>query len=414
MSRLVTAAPLHGLSPITSTLTGLDGEGASFAGTAPTVVTDRVRTTGYEVYKATAVPGYAIFNASGGPGFTLGRSYWARVWYQVDTLPGTTSEILGFVNGTTGSGLRVKANGSIAFYDDSASATELMASAAGSIAVDTWFKVEVRVKLAAVPTSSNGEAELWVNDVLIGSQTGIDLGTTNWNALRIGWLNTSGLTAVWFTDVAVNDDQGTDQNGRPDADGVGTVHHILAGTDSVDGLFTAGGGGTDLKAAVGGKPPGGVAQASATSTSQILSTNTAATDSCEIISLPYNDVIPVGHEIRLMNMIARIGTSSTTGTNPGTMRLLSNPADSGDATIDFEGSTAVAGTDPAGWRSYRSAYVYRPSVARGTGATMRLVKNHTGGRYNMCSYMAVVVETIPRPPTNLPRTPTADPHTMAA
>jgi hypothetical protein len=391
MARLATAAPVIGR--VASANSTTEGEGQSASGTLPTSATDRVRNTGLAVFKATAVTTYSFWQTLG---FTLGRSYWCRCAFQFDVVPSTAADLVAFNNGTANAVIaRLNTSGQVVIVDNAAAT---VAGGAGSaVSADTWFVVEIRVKLDASPTTSNGEIEFWLNGTQIANLTGQNCGTANWTQIRAGWIvGGTGLTALWWTDVGINDDQGANQNGRPGHQGI--VRHLLPISDNAAGNWTDGvGGTTNLYDALNNVPPVGVVDTAASATSQIENP-ISGTSSYEANCATYDSVVPSDHDIVLISPVARIATSSLTGTNTGTMRIANNPDQGADSTVDFEGPSpfTAAGTEPTGWHTYKGTYTYSPSVTRSSGPRIRITKTTASTRIHQVDYAAVLVEHKPQ------------------
>lgn len=364
MARLFTTGMEGRIAP-TTTATSVDG---FFTAGPPAIETTIVRGLSTASSKHTAATTYWNTTALT---TTNGRAYYCRGYFYLTANPGAAQDIIRW---NTGAGVALRAvvqtDGTIQLQT---SGGAQIGTASAAIPLNTWFRLEVKGQLAASPTTSNGTTEAKIDGgTSFGVATNANLGTTAPTQWRIGLVNgvVAGYT-LYLDDVAINDDQGANENTWP---GEGNVVLLKAASDASRGNWTGGAGGTtSLFDAINNTPP--IGSATATNANQIRNTtsglNQFGTFNCETYT---SAGIDGTYTIKLAAAVGRYGAAAT-GTLPGGISVTSNPADSGDATFAFRDAGANAGTEPAGWKSVVGNLVYAPTVTLGTAPIVRVNKN---------------------------------------
>lgn len=313
----------------------------------------------------------------------LGRAYFARVWFRSTvSKPTNTVQIADFENTEFGDigFVRFNTNGTLTLHG---SGGVQIGVATAAISANTWYCVELKVRVAAVPTSSNGLVEGRLDGEVFATSSATNVGLKAVKMFRCANASSTIGGSVFIDDVAVNDDQGENQNGYPGI--YGKIVMCKSFHDFSRVGFVAGGGGTlELFKALQA-PPKGVALASATNTSQVKDAENNATDTLVEQVNYYSEVgINPTDKILLCRAIARGANSTTTSRTLAVSGALNPEIAEGTAAT---GATAGA-TEPTGWTTVRTAYVYNPvvnmegavevKVRKGTASTDSLMYDFIG------------------------------------
>ena len=381
MARLVTAG-FETQRIATTAVTTAEGE-ANFVAASATVETT-VKRTGLACHKIVNAQGYDRWDITG----VLDRTYFARAYFRMSAAPSAQCYLIDFFATARACTLRLNTNGKVGLYN---SAGTLIGSESAVLSADTWYRLEVSCN---IPTAGNGTVEARIDGTAFVGPTTASVTNAALANMRIGQGNgvTPTFTLYW-DDVAVNDDQGASQNSWP---GPGAVYLLLPAADNAAGTWTKPGGATTgLSTSVDNTPPVGIADStlSADAEKQLRNPNNS-TSAYDTDVQSYDEAgVPAGETVKVVQALARLG-KSTTGAAAATGQLVSNPAEPGTFTTDFRGSGANAGTDPAGWRTYRGAAIYDPSVTRATRPVVRVSNAATTGT-KLVDLMGVYVESAP-------------------
>jgi hypothetical protein len=268
------------------------------------------------------------------------------------------------------------------------------AGSSSALSVDTWYLIETSI---TIPASGNGSVELRIDGVTAVGPSAGNVGTTlTPSTHRIGHVTgTETATTLYYDDLAINDGTGANQNTWP---GEGNISLLLPTADNAKGTGweapqTTGSDTTDLYQAVDNVPPVGVAHSDADANNGAYIFNAAnlgaASDYRATCQTP-NAILPAGAPIMLSQAYMRASCNSTTGTNDMELQGIT-PSDSA-VTCNVE-QTAVAGTEPTGWKSFRTAVTYRPSLALTDAPVVEATKILTGStRAHMVDQMGLLVE----------------------
>jgi len=370
VARLVTAGAETGDA-------AAEGGGSSFLTTAAAA---RTGTAGYRVGSAlVSGPSYPV-------AYVLGRTYYHRFYFRKNTDPSAEQQLCS--NGqSNGFVIRLQTSGVL----------RLMVNAGATIADsavlnnDQWYRVEYSTTINS--GSADDSAELLIDGVSAGSGSSLTAATgvgTQWN------ITTDDVgTAVDLDDIGINDDQGADQNTWP---GAGSVVLCKPISDSQDGSWTGGAGGTgiDLSLAVSSTPP--VGTAAETNTTQIESVDSSgnnATDEYRANLTTYTDAgIGASDTINVLQAIINHGEDVNTGTKTGSFGLQSNPSQT-YGTFTFGDNVGALGTFPTNWRSSFGPAAYSPSPTRGSSPVLAVRKTDTGTRVASVDFMGLYVEYVP-------------------
>jgi hypothetical protein len=172
------------------------------------------------------------------------------------------------------------------------------------------------------------------------------------------------------------------------------VNLLLPISDNSRTNWTAGAGGTtNLFAGVDNNPPGGLASASETNTSNIESASNTGTANY-VANMTTYATAGVGPRDVVTGVIPfiRQGEDISTGTKTGSFEVTSNPV-IGATTFTFGGNAGAHGEEATGaWLTTTAASVTAsPSVAIASSPTMKVTKTDTTTRTGCISLMAMYV-----------------------
>ncbi len=335
-------------------------------------------------------PSAANYEQITGLTHTVDVPTYARFYLRISSAPSTTVQIWAWrLNATVAADISLLGDRTLQL---NAPATGVIGTSF-ALAVDTWYRVETSI---TIPASGNGSVELRIDGVSQASGAA-NVGTTlTTTTHRIGHV-TAGETAttLYFDDLAINDGNGADQNTWP---GEGNVSLLLPLVDSAVGTGweapqTTGSDTTDLYQGVDNIPPEGVAHSDTDANANkyiFNAANLGAASEYRALCLAPIGILPAGAPIMLSQAYMRASCSSTTGTNNMELQGIT-PADSA-VTCNVE-QTAVAGTEPTGWKSFRTAVTYRPSLALTDVPVIEATKILTGAaRVHMVDQMGLLIE----------------------
>lgn len=377
----------------------IQAEGLTATGANATFATDRAR-TGSRSLKVLPTSASTWF------GRTLtwvnARDYWVRAYFQTDTIgpAGNPALILGTVAGSWAE-LRLEPNGAGAIRFATAGGHSNL-SAAGVISADTWHRIEVRFHYdttAGVQASEGYEVLVDGVSVLSGN---IDMGGSLPTAVFFG--QDSGTAAVagtgpfWYDDIAINDDQGADQNSWP---GAGEVRYLrpVAALANGEGAnwVKPGGSSTDRHTSLDNAPPVfETYDSSAASAEDYLHNVTGGTNVQQNISLEVEDYTTAGlgasDVVSLVQLVMITGSSSGTDT-AGELTGVSNPAITLFSFAAFD--NGVASATPTTWPRQASTVVYSPTVTKGDRPVVLVRKATSTTRVALINALALIVESVP-------------------
>ena len=339
-------------------------------------------------------PGGSNYTQVTGITHTVDVPTYARFYLRVDdATPSAIMQIFAFrLNATVAVSVEMTAAGKLQL---TASGTGIGATAT-TLSANTWYCVEVSV---TIPASGNGACALRLDGVTEVQSSNANVGTNlTPSTHRFGHV-TAGetTTTVYIDDVAINDGNGANQNGYP---GPGSVVLLKAASDNALGTGweapqTTGSDTTGIFAAVANVPPAGVAHSDvdANNAKYIFNAaNLGAASNYRANCEPPNTYLPSDAQIVLSQAYMRASCNSTTGTNNMEVQGIT-PADSA-VTCNVE-TTAIAGTEPSGWKSFRTAVSYLPSLALSDTPVVEATKILTGAtRAHMVDQMGLLIEWV--------------------
>jgi hypothetical protein len=347
------------------------GAAVESPGNSQTVVTSPARSGGYSARYNTASALSTLFNG------VLGRNYYVRAWIRFPANPSASQPIIFSSNGTTqGVTVRANTNGTLSLLRGT---TVLGTTAA--LAVDTWHLVQLRLKHVSGVTD---DAELFVNGVSIGSGAGTAAVDTV-PSITIGRFAT-GTYTIYFDDVAINDDQGADENSWPSDNGAVIFLKPVADEQVGVGWQAGAGSKTNLWDAIDNTPP--IGSSSPTNTSQIANNSTDGLLYDARIE-PYASRLT--GIVKLVQPLAYHGFSLSGGVTQAVTGV-SNPA---SAQVTGVSPSSAVGVFPSNWSLIRGTAVNGDITDRNTGAVLRFEKVTLVGATSYCCQLGLMVEYVP-------------------
>ncbi len=323
------------------------------------------------------------------------RSLFIRQYVRFPALPGATANILTYGSAFSA---RVTSGGKLQFFNDNA-ATQIGSDSAATIATGTYYRVEMQITVNAGNTAVSA-GELRLDGTTVASTTGLALAYSQ--NFIIGWNShlPGANTLMYIDDVGVNDSGGAANNTWP---GDGKVILMCPISDNARGAWTAGAGGTtNLFAAVDNTPPVGVAQASATDSSQIKNLTTTNPTSYDGNLATYSAAgIGASDTINSIIVWDADGEDPATGTKTGACSMVSNPAIAEPTAFNFGNDSGAQGTYLNLWTWHSTAVSQAPSVTISSAPVirMRCISGATAARAASCCFLGAYVDYTPAVPT---------------
>jgi hypothetical protein len=165
-----------------------------------------------------------------------GTGIYARVYLRFSALPSATKKVLRI--GTVQVSARLTSAGNLQLWNDAAG-TQIGSDSALTLAVDTFYRVELYGKVGA---GSIDAAELRVTEddetaaaESVASTSTVSITDTNPTVVQAGWIDAPGVTSSMYLDgIGVNDSSGTKNNSWPNAGTVALVLKSVVGSGGSD------------------------------------------------------------------------------------------------------------------------------------------------------------------------------------
>lgn len=356
--------------------------------------------SGRGCYKCDSGAGNAAASlTSWSSGFSSGANkvLYIRAYFCFDQLPSSTVKI---VESPSVASVRLTSGGKLQLFNDNSN-TQVGSDSAATIAADgaTYYRVELALTLNAGATQT-AAMELRLDGTTVASTTGLTIATIP-GGISYGWIAAPGASKVlYIDDLKNNDSTGAANNTWP---GNGKIILMFPISDNARGAWTGGAGGTtSLFDAVNNIPLGGVAEASATNTSQIKNRTTTNPTNCDLNLDSYTGAgLVAGDTVNYVELWANHGEDPATGTKAGTVTIVSNPAGSAGGSFNYGDDAGLQGTYIGNWRWTNSlastSKVDGPSVTLGTAVVVRITctSGATGSRSASCDFLGMIVEYTP-------------------
>lgn len=332
---------------------------------------------------------YSHFN------YTLTSASWyARGYINCTTLPTSASAIFGWgTSETSGVWARMRTDGALELF--SGSAAVAVGSPSAVVTDGSWHRVEIG---ATFDASNNITAsELRVDGTVVATFSGSSAFGASTAILRFGWAAAPGANKIiYFDDISWNDATGAANNTWP---GDGQVILMQPVSDNARGAWTAGAAGTtSLFDAVNNVPPVGVADASATNTSQIKNKSATNPSSCDLNLASYTTAGLVATDtINAICVYGVDGEDPATGTKTVGYSMVSNPAIAEPAALNFGNDSGAQATYLGLWAWHQGTISNAPSVTLGTQPVIRVrcIAGATATRAAACCFLGAYVDYTP-------------------
>lgn len=316
---------------------------------------------------------------------TVINGAYKRVYIYVQQYPAFGSRIfLGFNSGPGSCNLRITSSGQIEYYD---AGTTLVGTSTTALSLGTWYRVEWFEGTATGVTLLKIDGNIEVVGNGTSSITSFSIGSGGDAA------NGQSFT-LNYADVAANDSQ---------FPGPGIGKLVLPASDSSRGTWTAGAGATtSLFDAVNNVPPVGTTAASETNTSQIKSATSSATDNCDFTMQTYTVAgVPSGATINGATAVCVHGEEVATGTKVGALKIVSNPAQTGENTFNFGDDVGACGIFPSSWGGVLGTG-QGGSIIAGTAPVVRVGKRTATARVVDICFVGLWIDYSSVPGSPLP------------
>jgi hypothetical protein len=366
----------------------------SLAGSVAPVSDATTPRSGLNAWKCDAGAGNGTSFVQGPFTPTLNTFYF-RAYVRFANLPGSTVKIMNEADGTHTLSARLTAGGKLGLYND-ATGVQIGSDSAATIVTGSYYRVELSVTIGAGNVVTAGELQL--DGVSVASASGLSF-TISSHQFNAGWVDSPGANNVMFVDdLALNDSTGAANNSWP---GAGNVILMSPISDNARGAWTAGLGGiTNLWDAVDNTPPVGVAEGSATNTSQIKNRTTTNPTSCDLNLDTYTNAgIGASDTVNAIQVWDADGEDPATGTKTGACSMVSNPAIAEPTAFNFGDDVGTQGTFLGNWKWHSTAIAQAPTVTLGTAPVirMRCISGATGSRSASCCFLGAYVDYTPAP-----------------
>lgn len=380
MSRLITA----GAEPNHSQV-----DNVSIGGTVP-IVSSPVRSGNFAYSLSYATAGNTVsFNWTG----VSGRWFYNRVWFRSTGLSSVARPLSGVLQSSILMfTIFQHPDGTI-----STSATYGARPHSAPVPINEWHCFEVGVM-------SDG-ANLFYILKLDGVQfVSSSLGIAQIvNRFRFGTTGATDPNTIYIDDLALNDDQGSNQNSWPDIHG--QIVLITPNNDQAVGVNWALGQGT---------APAGLAYESVNNTPPLgVSNGVAGADSKQIrnavasIAQPaadadlkcpaYSSVIPAGNGIKVLAPIFEVGHTSSSIINNLDVGLIDKPS---QALTTVALPVGAVSNFTSLWNRVVSDVIYDPSVALSDQAVLRIGRRSAAALTQLCCFAGIMVEYELLPPSS--------------
>lgn len=343
------------------------------------------------------------------------RICYARAYFYFNSLPGVTTAIMcpAYKNGSTNLDciLKVDSTGHlIARIQNSSDSSPSVVA----LSIQTWYRIEMKCTFSI--NAGNTQISASIDDVLLdGVSTGISRGAIADSSAPItatfggigsgafllvwGWLTAPGANTVCYvSDIAINDDQGANQNSYPGS-GKCVLLLPISNNNTSDAKWTDNSGTqVNMWQGVANTPPKGIATAQTPAYSYIKNAGGEAgtTGSYYANMATYSSVgIAAGDTINCIYFVEVDGEESGTGSKLLNFEVISNPVMASPGNVTAGNDAGAQGTYATNWATHKSAMTYNPSVTVGVSPVMRARRPETATRVASVCFMGMYVDYTP-------------------
>jgi len=389
MARLVTAG-----FELNEATNASSPDGAVQGGGGATISSGTFRSGAFALQCASGagnLSGYFQFLAT----FAASRTYFFRAYLNFSQFPASTSIRVLDPTGFAWLYVQVTSSGTLQLIDGNGPTQ--IGSDSAALNTGTWYRLEMSTVINGSTQIASGDARL---DGVSFASGNISTPQSPGSSAFVGWVGTPGANRTLFADdIALNDNQGADQNTWP---GSGNVVLLRPTADSAvaAGWTDDAGSGTNIFDAVNNRPPNGIADTtSSTGLHQIRDATTGANEAYDATMTDYTTAgVPTGATVNVVDPIIATAAPVSTSAKVGQVGVVSNPA---IAVINLTANSGqfwsgtAAGTYPTGWKWSHGTVTYAPSVTLGTAPVMRVTQVTSSTRIAMACFMGIYVDYTP-------------------
>jgi hypothetical protein len=331
------------------------------------------------------------------PSIVSGRAYFMRAYWRIAALPSGADEA--YVMGVAQMGsewfeLKVTQNGELRIQHTGSVTVD---SSSGLIAADTWYRIELKFQFNT-SAGSNDLYEVKLDGTTVIGPTTATICTTAPGRLFWGQndaASPSGNPNYFIDDLAVNDDQGSDQNTWPGEGSVYTLRPVSDPGTSSANWQKPGGSTSNRHTSVDNIPPVYETYDSTSSSAEDYVRNAVSGAGAQLnLTTGTYTAAGVGASdtVTVVQPVATTGSSSGTNT-AGTLGAPSNPTIAQLSFTTFD--NGIAGSAESSWLRQTGTVTYNPSVTKGTGVSLRVEKTTATTRVAIVNSLGILVEAQP-------------------
>lgn len=322
-----------------------------------------------------------------------GRWFYARAWFYVTSLPLAARQIAVILQTATVMRMMYHHPDGTISSSNSYGATPHSAP----ILANEWHCFEIGAM-------SDGADLFWKLRLDGNEFSSLSLGFTQIvNRVRFGTV--SGATessTIYFDDLAINDDQGSNQNSWPDVKGkivlVSPASDLAVGANWTLGQSTAPAG--QAYNSVNNTPPLGVANnvagADPKQIRNAVASITQPAADADLKCSPYSSVVPAGNTIKILQPIFEMGHTSATVIGHVDIGVIDKP---NLGVIDMSIPVGAQGNFTTFWNRSPDVIAHNPSVVLSDEAVLRIGRRTATALSQNCCFAGLMLEYEPIPPS---------------
>jgi len=333
-------------------------------------------------------------------------TFYSRAYIRLPALPATDARIFGESSGGFTFSVVLTTGGKLQLWND-LTGTQIGSDSAATIAINTYYRVEVRVVVNASTQAT--DLELRLDGATVATVSGLTTSVSGALILGFGWTPGAKVPGankiIYLDDVAVNTGAGSVNNTWC---GAGAVIMLLPTADSAVGTNWTRGNGTVISGgngfqSVDNVPPVGIADlgGAGADTGQLRNAGSNANSNYDATMQTYTaGGVPTGATINAVIPWAVTGAPVVTAAKLGTLGVVSNPIIANvnlgpGGTSGAFWSGGAAGTWPTGWKASPGTVTEAPSVTLGTAPVMRVTQVTSSTRIAIVCFMGMYVDFTP-------------------
>jgi hypothetical protein len=334
---------------------------------------------------------------------TLGRAYFGRGYFNFAALPNGIRILKIVPAGANGAEVRVTAGGKVQLWNNP-SAVQIGSDSVATLTTGVWYRIELKIIYNSA--GSDDTAVLLLDGVTVASASGQSITVQTPGSFEVY----GGAAATLIDDLALNDDQGANQNTYP-GDGEQVLLLPISDNAKGTGWTNDAASTTNLFNSVDNTPPIGIADTSSgTGLNQLRNATSNANSNYDANLTTYTTAgIGAADTINVLDPIVATAAPVTTSSKQGTVGVSANPvianvALSATGTSGAFWAGATAGTYAVGWKTSHGTVTYAPSVTLGSSPVLRITQVTSSTRIAMVCFMGMYVDYTPAVVTQVPYT----------